>query len=135
MEVSINPKPNQMSEVLKKIPKDREVVMLNLLRFNDVANYPRQQEDEPISGQEAYQIYASKAVAFLESVNASLVWSGSAKAALIAPEGEAWDKVLLVKYPSIQAFVSMVMNPDYQAITQHRTAALANARLIATLDD
>lgn len=134
MEISINPKPEQISKVLKALPHDREIVMLNLLKFNDLANYPSR-EDGPASGQDAYQQYGAKALPFLAKAGASIIWSGKALGTLIAPDWESWDKVMMVKYPSIQAFVSMVMDSEYQAITHHRTAALANARLIATFED
>ena len=51
--------------------------------------------------------------------------------ALIAPEHEDWDELLLVHYPSPEAFLEMLADPDYQAATIHRTAALADSRLIA----
>ena len=57
---------------------------------------------------------------------------GAGRASVIAPEGETWDEVLLVQYPFGQAFLNMVQMPDYQAATVHRTAALADSRLIAT---
>ena len=50
---------------------------------------------------------------------------------VIAPEGEKWDDVLLVRYPSKQAFASMLADPEYREATQHRTAALQEARLVA----
>ena len=49
---------------------------------------------------------------------------------VIAPEEEHWDEVLLVRYPSIQAFAKMLADPEYKEATKHRTAALAEARLI-----
>lgn len=51
---------------------------------------------------------------------------------LLSPTNERWHKVLLVRYPSKQAFLEMIQNPDYQAITIHRKAALEDSRLIAT---
>ncbi len=51
----------------------------------------------------------------------------------IAVDGEEWDDALLVRYPSKQAFLGMVTKPDYQKDAVHRTAALLDSRLIATL--
>ena len=53
--------------------------------------------------------------------------------ALVAPDGHAWDMILLVSYPSRQAFSAMVADPDYQQITGLRTAALSEAVLQATV--
>jgi hypothetical protein len=47
--------------------------------------------------------------------------------------GQAWDAVLLVKYPSRGAFVAMVTDPEYQRITHLRTAALREAVLQPTI--
>lgn len=57
----------------------------------------------------------------------------SIEVALIAPAGEQWDELLLVRYPSKEAFLSMIGDPEYQAATVHRTAALADSRLLASL--
>jgi uncharacterized protein (DUF1330 family) len=35
-----------------------------------------------------------------------------------------WDAILVVEYPSPQAFVDMVRDPDYQKVHEHRAAAL-----------
>ncbi len=40
----------------------------------------------------------------------------------------------IVRYPSKAAFLEMVMNPDYQAITHHRTAALSDSRLVPMVE-
>jgi uncharacterized protein YjbI with pentapeptide repeats len=49
----------------------------------------------------------------------------------IAPEGEDWDDAILVEYPSVEAFRTMIESPDYLAAAPHRTAALIDSRLIA----
>ena len=60
-------------------------------------------------------------------------WSGRALASVIAPPDEHWDEVFIVRYPDVEAFIGMIMAPDYQAQTIHRTAALADSRLILTV--
>ena len=59
--------------------------------------------------------------------------AAAAQVALIAPEGEQWDELLLVRYPSKAAFLGMLADPEYRAATVHRTAALADSRLIGCL--
>ena len=97
-----------------------EVVMLNLLRFRD-------------GGETSYASYSQEVVPFLEAVGGSLVYSGRCSTAVVAPDGHEWDAILLVRYPSRQAFGAMVANPDYQRITHLRTEALSEAVLQATL--
>src|SRR5690606_40368222 len=55
--------------------------------------------------------------------------AGNLDTPLVAPDGWDWDAVLLVRYPSRQAFSAMVANPEYQKITGLRTAALDAAGL------
>jgi len=61
-------------------------------------------------------------------------WMGRVFACVIAPEGEEWDGALLVQYPSINAFMEMTALPEYRKCTVHRTAALEDSRLIATVE-
>jgi uncharacterized protein (DUF1330 family) len=45
----------------------------------------------------------------------TLLWTGNAKAvALGEAEGNQWDYVALVYYPSVEAFVEMMTSPDYE---------------------
>ena len=43
-----------------------------------------------------------------------------------------WDAILVVEYPSPQAFVDMVRDPAYQKVHEHRAAALEQGDLVAT---
>lgn len=132
---SINPNPDAMQQVLAGIPQDKPVVMLNLLKFSEQAAYPQDYtaENTQCSGREAYDRYAAKIEPYLASVGGELVFLGAAVGGIIIPDGESWDKVLLVRYPSINAFLDMLKNPDYQAETVHRSAALDDSRLVATV--
>ena len=114
-----------------------EVVMLNLLRFRDVADYsdsPDLAPDEPISGQAAYAKYAMNTLPLLEAAGGSLLYSGEGGEFLIGPIGKGWDRVLLVKHQSVAAFMSFASDPDYAAGAGHRTAALADSRLLPLID-
>ena len=51
---------------------------------------------------------------------------------MVAEQGQAWDAVLLVRYPSRQAFSQMVADPEYQEVTRLRTVALEEAVLQPT---
>jgi len=37
---------------------------------------------------------------------------------------EHYDRVILVMYPSVEAFTKMILSEDYQKISHHRTSAL-----------
>jgi uncharacterized protein (DUF1330 family) len=95
------------------------VVMLNLLRFVE-------------GGRASYEEYARAIVPHLAKVGGELVYAGACSTTLIAEPGQAWDAVVIVRYPSRQAFGQMALDPAYQAITHLRTKALRETVLQAT---
>ena len=125
----IDPNPATLPAILDSLPDNTPIVMLNLLRFRETARYKDGEAD--YSGREAYQKYSEVAFGKVQGVGGEMVWKGRALAGVIAPEGEHWDSVLLVRYPSKQAFASMLADPEYREATRHRTAALEEARLVA----
>jgi len=129
---SIDPRPGQLKEVFSKTPKGVSVVIVNLLKFRDIAIYPDGISD--LSGREAYALYSDKALEHVRNVGGEPIWFGEAQGSIIAPPNEEWDAVLLVRYPSIEKFTEMVMSPPYQKIVIHRTSALKDSRLIATIE-
>lgn len=124
---TVNPTREQIERFAREAPDDAPIVMLNLLRFRERADYP---DGAPLSGRKAYGRYSKAVMPLLWEVGGQPLWMGKARAGVIAPEGEAWDEVLLVHYPSRRAFVRMVTSEPYQRILHHRTAALADSRLI-----
>jgi uncharacterized protein (DUF1330 family) len=97
------------------------VVMLNLLKFAGR------------EGAASYQRYATDIQPILASANASVLYAGDTSLRVIGEQGATeWDAVVVVRYPSRTAFLSMVASPEYQAIHKFRTAALESAELIAT---
>jgi len=97
------------------------VVMLNLLRYAE-------------GGREEYATYAEALTStFLPRFGGEVLYVGDGSSALVAEAGQAWDTVLLVRYPSREAFSRMVADPEYQQVTRHRTDALVEAVLQATV--
>ena len=131
---SIEPTPKQLQRLVQDIKEPGAVVMINLLRYRDHAEYPVRSDATPCSGRDAYQRYAAVAVSTVEQVGGRILWMGSVKSAVIAPPDETWDDAVLVQYPSRQAFVEMVSRADYQAAAVHRKAALADSRLLVTVE-
>ena len=108
--------------------------MLNLLRFKEVASYAPNTHYADISGSEAFAIYARLMMPLVDEVGGEVVWVGKAASLLVAPSGEHWDEVVLVRYPDKDAFVNMTTTGRYVEISVHRTAALADSRLIALVE-
>jgi uncharacterized protein (DUF1330 family) len=128
----ISPTPESIQALLsRKI--EGPVTMLNLLRFRDVADYsdsPDLGPDDPISGEEAYAIYSAHTLPHLAAVGGTVVFAGEGGSLLIGPEQARWDRVLLVQYPNLGAFLEMTQDPDYHKGAGHRTAALEDSRLL-----
>lgn len=129
---TIDPRPGQMKAALAAVPPGVPIIMLNLLRFREKAEYPNQSSE--LTGRQAYEIYLENANKHVHAVGGEVMLHANAYTGIIAPEDEQWDEMLLVRYPSIEKFVAMVMNPDYQKFTVHRTAAIADSRLVATVE-
>ncbi len=129
---TVDPKGVDVKRLLATVPADTPVTMLNLLRFRADAAYPPDAGHVPCSGREAYARYSTVAIEKVRAVGGEPVYVADALARFIGPAGEDWDQVILVRYPSLQAFLAMLAMPDYQAAAVHRSAALADSRLTVT---
>ena len=119
-------------------PEAGPVVMLNLLRFRDMADYshaPDLAPDGPVSGRDAYDRYMRDMRPLLEASGGSVLFSGSSAGFLIGPLDETWDHVLLVRQASKAAFLAFASDPQAQRITAHRTAAISDSRLLPIQQD
>jgi len=95
--------------------EDDPVTMLNLLRF------------KPDGGRERYLEYGTAVAPLLEKAGARVAFLGEADPPLLGAGG--WDSVLLVEYPTRQAFLDMIASAEYQAIAHLRTEALEQGEL------
>lgn len=117
--MAIDPRGSDLKRFLAEDPGG-PVVMLNLLRFAD-------------GGRESYDRYAAAlSETFLPRYGGEVLYAGDGATPLVAEAGQDWDAVLLVRYPSREAFSRMVADPEYQQVTALRTAALTEAVLQPT---
>lgn len=117
--MAIDPTGNDLKRLLAE-DAGGPVVMLNLLRFADGG------------GRARYDEYARAVQPFVARVGGDVIYAGDGATVLVAEPGQAWDAVLLVRYPSRAAFCRMVADPEYRKITHLRTTALKEAVLQAT---
>ncbi|WP_415921627.1 DUF1330 domain-containing protein [Tateyamaria sp. SN6-1] len=119
-------------DAFKDLDRDAPIEMLNLVAFNDLANYPGDHvlARDGLTGAEAYALYGKHSTPVLQRVGGSILWRGGFESTLIGPEGEAWDAVFIAGYPSGHAFLAMVSDTDYQNAVIHRQAAVRTSRLI-----
>lgn len=127
----IDPTPEQF-EVFKDLPRDVPIEMLNLVRLNDLANYPGDHDlaRDGLTGAQAYGLYGKETGPILQKVGGSVVWRGGFETVLIGPTDEAWHAVFVARYPNAGAFLAMITDPDYRRAVVHRQAAVKTSRLI-----
>jgi uncharacterized protein (DUF1330 family) len=113
----------------KALPRDGVIHMLNLVKLNEVATY---EDGTTSTGAEAYAAYGRESLPIFEGLGGRIVWSGSFDLTLIGPQDEDWDICFIAEYPSAEAFIGMIRNPDYQKAVKHRQAAVKTSRLIRT---
>ncbi|MXQ08456.1 DUF1330 domain-containing protein [Alphaproteobacteria bacterium GH1-50] len=114
------------------------VVMLNLLRFRGVADYtatPLLAPDEPISGSAAFDLYVDATRPHLERSGGTILFSGAGGPFFIGPEAEQWDRAMLIRQASVQAFIGWATDEAYLDGIGHRTAALLDSRLLPLVPD
>lgn len=110
-----------------------EVVMLNLLRLREIADYaatPQLAPDEPISGAQAFERYIAHSEPYLEASGGKLLFIGEGGPFFIGPEGERWDRAMLVRQSSVQNFLAFASHEGYLSGYGHRLAAIEDSRLL-----
>jgi uncharacterized protein (DUF1330 family) len=119
---NIEPNETQLATLLAATAdNDQPVVMINLLQFGP-------------NGADSYQRYAKAVQPFLDSVGATVLYAGDASHVVAGDiDRPFWDAIVVVRYPSRAAFVSMATNQDYHEHAHvYREEALESTHLIAT---
>jgi uncharacterized protein (DUF1330 family) len=113
---------------LKQLEHQGPVVMVNLMRFRE------RSLDGDGSGWDAYRRYSALTVPLIKARGGTLLWTGDAKVvALGREEGNQWDYLALVYYPSVAAFIDMMTSADYETrCDPHRTNGCAEHLIVAT---
>jgi uncharacterized protein (DUF1330 family) len=115
-------------EGLERLDSNAPVVMLNLMRFHTHSR------DGDGSGWDAYLRYSAITVPMIKARGGTLLWTGEAKAVALGPhDGNEWDFVALVYYPSVAAFLDMMTSETYEREADpHRVNGCAEHVIIAT---
>ena len=58
------------------------------------------------------------------------IWAGKPQVMVTGPTDEAWDLAFIAEYPNSGAFLEMVRDPDYRELVKHRSAGVADSRLL-----
>jgi uncharacterized protein (DUF1330 family) len=92
------------------------IYMINLLKF------------KPAGGVDLYEKYGETCAAIFERIGLKLMFR-TKSAPLTVIGGEAWDEVIIVRYPSVSAFIEMNRDKEYQENVRYRHEALTDSRL------
>ena len=114
-------------EAFKANDRPGPIHMLNLVKLRERAEY---EDGREASGREAYAAYGRESAPVFERLGGRIVWRGAMEQMVIGPKEETWDLCFIAEYPSPQAFVDMLKDPDYRKAMAHRQAAVADSRLV-----
>ena len=130
---SIDPTRDQVRN-LRDHGGDGPVVMMNLLKFRETANYSPDAGMASCSGKAAYDRYQHAFTVAVSAISqAEVLYDGPCEQVFIGQAGTDatnWDKLLLVRYPSRQHFLAMMADDSYRDALVHRYAGLERTVLI-----
>jgi len=126
MDGYINPE-REIFAQFKDLPRDAPIHMLNLVRLKPFADY---EDGRSVTGADAYRAYGRESGPIFDRVGGKQIWIAEPQLMLTGPQSEAWDIAFIAEYPSGQAFIDMLRDPDYREAVKHRTAAVADSRLL-----
>jgi len=130
-QVHIDPD-RQAWELFKSLPRDEPIQMLNLVRLRLRADYPADHPDhgKHLSGLDAYRAYGRTTAAIFKRLGGRQIWAGKPQVMVTGPQDERWDLAFIAEYPNAEAFLAMVRDPEYREFVKHRTAGVADSRLL-----
>ncbi len=106
---------------------------VNLLKFRTQADYPEDHElaGKGLSGAEAYDQYGAVALAQVTKRGGRLITLNEVERTVIGG-GTGWERIATMEYPSINAFIEMLLDAEYQASLVHRNAGLEATEVYAS---
>ncbi len=128
----INPDHGQLRALLA-IDGAGSLQFVNLLAYHRQAVYPADHElaGSGLSGADAYALYGLVALEQVTRRGGRLTLYTDVALTLIGPD-QSWDQVAVMEYPDTEAFLAMIVDPDYVAALVHRDAGLAETVVMVT---
>ena len=107
------------------------ICMVNLLKFNEKAEYEDGRETD-LSGVEAYQIYGAATGPLIKKLGGEVIFTSVFKGMVVGEVEDLWDVMAIAKYPTLQSFIDMVSSTEYLSAYHHRIAGLKGQLNIAS---
>ncbi len=123
------PTKEQWLRVVEREPA-RSLALVNFFKFNKVADY-RSANAEAVSGDVAFQRYADVSIPSMQKAGGEFLLVAPFAGSLLG-EDQDWDLVAIGKYPNLQAFLDLYLNPEYVDAFVHRTAAVERQTVVVT---
>ena len=125
----VSPTKEQITQLMS-YSQDMPVVMTNIIKFKSITNNGNE------TGQEAYMRYFKNVQPLVAKAEAKVIWKGTVAMTVIGDSNDTPHMIFLVEYPTVQHFLNMITNPEYQKMTVDRSMALEYGGLMAckTLD-
>lgn len=131
VENRVYPEADQLAAMQEAGP-DGPIVMVNLLKFRQRAQYPDGRDAE-LSGREAYLRYGLEVEKLVRAVGGRVLFTGDVTFLTLGRAESLWDEVALAEYPNRAAMLRMALSPECQAIAHHREAGLEGQLNIETV--
>lgn len=123
--------PKRIAEMQEAGPAG-PVIMVNLLRFRDKAEYADGRETD-LSGRDAYAIYGRAVTDLLPKFGGEALFAADVTFLALGQVEDLWDEVALAKYPNRAALWAMSTSAEWREIAVHREAGLAGQLNIETV--
>lgn len=122
-------------EKLLSLPKNAPLAALNLFRFRDRAEYQHEDpeygtSEADVTGAVAFERYTATAESYISKCGGRIVFSAPVDQVMIGAEQPDWDEVAVMFFPARSEFVAMLSDPEFQKLSRHRKAALADHYLL-----
>lgn len=110
---------------------DGPIVMVNLLKFKDLAHY-EDGSDPELSGRKAYERYGRAVSQIIKEYGGRIIFAGDVTLLGLGQVEDLWDEVALAEYPNRAALLAMTTSDEWRAVAHHREAGLAGQLNIET---
>ncbi len=117
----------QWRRVLERDP-DQPFALINFFQFRKIADYQSAQSSA-ISGEDAFDKYAAVSIPSMKAAGGEFLLVAPFAGSFLGDE-EDWNLVAIGKYPNLQAFLSLYQNEEYIRAFAHRTAAVAQQKVM-----
>ena len=122
--------PEQVAALTEPGP-DGPIVMVNLLKFKERAEYADGRETD-LTGRQAYTLYGRAVTEILPQFGGRILFAGDVSFLSLGQVEDLWDEVALAEYPNRAALLAMTTSPQWMEAAVHRTAGLAGQLNIET---